>query len=97
MLALRRSGDRVLFSVRVAPRSSAVAIGGERDGALLVHVTAPPADGKANDAVIRAVARALDLGPSEVRLLRGSAARTKVLSAPAAAAAALLRLASERG
>jgi uncharacterized protein (TIGR00251 family) len=85
VLALTRSGDRILFTVRVAPRAASGVIAGERDGALVVRVTAPPAEGRANDAVIRIVAKALDLPPSAVRLVRGAKARTKLLSVPAAA------------
>jgi uncharacterized protein (TIGR00251 family) len=85
VLALTRSGDRILFTVRVAPRAASGVIAGERDGALVVRVTAPPAEGRANEAVIRIVAKALDLPPSAVRLVRGAKARTKVLSVPAAA------------
>jgi len=83
MLALTRSGARILFSVRVAPRAASSVIGGVRDGVLVVRVTAPPAEGAANEAVIRVLAKALDLPPSEVRLVRGARARTKVLSVPA--------------
>jgi uncharacterized protein (TIGR00251 family) len=92
VLALTRSGDRILFTVRVAPRAASGVIAGERDGALVVRVTAPPAEGRANDAVIRIVAKALDLPPSAVRLVRGAKARTKVLSVPAAAAERLAGL-----
>jgi uncharacterized protein (TIGR00251 family) len=92
MLALRRSGDRVLVTVRVAPRAAADLVGGERDGALLVRVTAAPADGKANAAVVRILAKALGVPPSEVRLVRGASARTKVLSLPASAEGTLRRL-----
>lgn len=95
MLALRRSGDHVLVTVRVVPRASSNAVGGERDGALLVRVTAAPADGKANAAVIRFLAKALDVAPSEVRLVRGATARTKVLSLPAGTEAALRRVAAQ--
>lgn len=92
MLAVVRSGDRILFRVRVAPRAASSLIDGERDGALVVRVTAPPAEGAANEAVIRILARALDLPPSAVRLVRGSRGRTKVLSVPAAAEHRLLGL-----
>lgn len=94
MLALRRSGERLLVRVRVGPRASSDAVGGERDGALLVRVMAAPADGKANAAVVRVVAKALDVAPSEVLLVRGATARTKVLSIPAGAEATLRRLAA---
>ncbi|HEY3218594.1 MAG TPA: DUF167 domain-containing protein [Candidatus Limnocylindria bacterium] len=92
MLALRRSGDRILFTVRVAPRAASGLIAGERAGALVVRVTAPPAEGRANVAVIRIVAKALDVPPSEVRLVRGANARTKVLSVPAGAESRLAGL-----
>ena len=96
MLALRHSGDRVLVTIRVGPRAASNLVGGERDGALLVRVTAAPVDGKANAAVLRILATALDVPPSEVRLVRGSTARTKVLSVPAGTADALRRLAEGR-
>lgn len=92
MLALRRDGDRVLVTVRVGPRASTNAVGGEREGALLVRVTAAPADGKANAAVIRALAKALDVPPSEVQLVRGATARTKVVSLAMGTESALRRL-----
>lgn len=93
MLAVRRDGERVSFTVRVTPRASANAVGGERDGALLVRVTAPPVEGKANDAVVELLAGALGLPRSAVRLERGAAARSKRVSVPLGAEAALQRLA----
>jgi uncharacterized protein (TIGR00251 family) len=93
MLAVRRDGERVSFQVRVTPRASANAVGGERDGALLVRVTAPPVEGKANDAVVELLAEALDLPRSAVHVERGAAARTKRVSVPRGAEAALRRLA----
>ena len=89
MLALRRSGDRVTFSVRVTPRAAANAVAGERDGVLLVRVTASPVDGKANDAVASVLARALDIARGDLRIERGAGARTKLVSVPAAAATRL--------
>lgn len=93
MLALRRSGDRILVTVLVAPRAAVDLAGGERAGALLVRVTAAPADGKANAAVVRALAKALAVPPSEVLLVRGATARTKLLSLPASTEPVLRRLA----
>jgi hypothetical protein len=94
MLALRRAGDRVSFAVRVTPRASARGVGGERDGALLVRVTAPPAEGKANAAVVAILAEALGVPRSAVVIERGQTGRTKRVSVPKAAEAALARLAS---
>ena len=52
---------------------------GERAGALVVRVTAPPAEGRANDAVVRLVARAAGVAPSRVALIRGATGRDKLL------------------
>jgi uncharacterized protein len=46
---------------------------------VLVRVTAPPVDGKANDALCRLVARAAGIPPSKVTVIRGHTARDKVL------------------
>lgn len=91
MLALRRAGGRITFTVRVTPRASRSAIAGERDGVLLVRVTAPPAEGAANAAVVRLLARALDVPASDVRIERGAAARTKLVSVREAAEQRLAR------
>jgi uncharacterized protein (TIGR00251 family) len=93
VLALRRDGERVSLTVRVTPRASASAIAGVRDGVLLVRVTAPPVEGKANDAVVALLAKALGVPLGAVRVERGAAARTKRVSIPSSAQAALERLA----
>lgn len=92
MVALRESGDRLVLAVRVTPRASRDAIGGEHLGALVVRVTAAPAEGAANAAVTRLLARALDVAPSEVRIEHGATSRTKTVSVPAAARERLLRM-----
>lgn len=47
------------------------------DGAVQVRVTAPPADGAANEAVLKLLAAALDRPRRDLTLLRGAAARIK--------------------
>jgi len=92
MLSLRHDGERISFTLRVTPRASANVVGGERDGALLVRVSAPPVEGKANDGVVALLAKALGLPKSAVRVERGSATRTKRVSVPRRAEAALRQL-----
>lgn len=65
--------------VRVTPRAGRNEIAGERDGVLLVRVTAPPEGGRANMAVCRLIARALRIAPSRVKVARGAGSRDKVL------------------
>ncbi len=93
MLAVRRASERVSFTIRVTPRASANAVGGERDGALLVRVTAPAVEGRANQAVVELLAETLDVPRSAIHVERGAAARTKRVSMPRGAEAALHRLA----
>jgi uncharacterized protein (TIGR00251 family) len=92
MLAVRREGERLVFTIRVIPRASANAVTGERDGVLLVRVTAPALEGKANDAVVALLAKALGTPRGAVRLVRGGSSRTKRISVPRNAEAALDRL-----
>jgi uncharacterized protein (TIGR00251 family) len=92
MLAVRRDGERLLFTIRVTARASANAVAGERDGLLLVRVTAPALEGKANDAVVAVLAKALGTPRGAVQVVRGATSRTKRISVPRNAEAALDRL-----
>jgi uncharacterized protein (TIGR00251 family) len=67
----------VIFSVRVQPRASRDAVGGEWQGALKVRLTAPPVDDKANEALRRLLAARLNVPLSAVTILSGSRNRTK--------------------
>ncbi|HZG32780.1 MAG TPA: DUF167 domain-containing protein [Sphingopyxis sp.] len=64
--------------MRVTPgaRRDAVAIEGD---AVQLRVTAPPADGAANEAVLRLLAAALDRPRRDLTLLRGASARIKLI------------------
>ncbi len=65
--------------VRVIPRAKRTQVGGERNGRLLVRVAAPPVDGKANAAVIAALATALGVPKRDVAIVRGESSRDKVV------------------
>jgi uncharacterized protein len=68
------------FAVRLTPRAGADRIDGVRDGELVVRVTAPPADGAANAALVRLVATELDVPRSSLRLLAGATSRHKLVA-----------------
>ena len=71
------------LSVRVTPRASRDAVEGfDADGTLRVRVTAAPADGAANAAVAKLLARALDLPGRDIVLVSGATARQKVFEIP---------------
>jgi uncharacterized protein YggU (UPF0235/DUF167 family) len=65
--------------VRVTPRAGRNEVAGEREGVLLVRVTAPPEGGRANAAACKVVARALGIAPSRVTVARGAGSRQKSL------------------
>jgi uncharacterized protein YggU (UPF0235/DUF167 family) len=79
--------------LRVKPGARKTAILGVRAGALELSVTAAPEKGKANKAVLRPLAHALDLAPSTLELVSGLGSRDKTVFVPAPATTVLERLA----
>lgn len=67
------------IAVRLQPRARANEILGERAGVLVVRVTAPPLEGRANDALCRLIAKRAGVGVRSVAVVRGAGAREKVL------------------
>jgi uncharacterized protein (TIGR00251 family) len=65
--------------VRLQPRARRDEVVGERAGAVVIRVTAPPVDGKANAALCVFVARAAGVAPSRVAVVRGHTSRDKVV------------------
>ena len=79
MYDIRDADGGATLRVRVSPRASRDGLAGEREGALVVRVTAAPVDGGANDALTRLLARALRVPASAIEVRRGAAAREKLL------------------
>ena len=67
------------LAVRVQPKAKRNAVLGERAGALRVSVTAPPEDGRANDAVLALLRDHFKLSRSQLALLSGQTNRNKVI------------------
>lgn len=75
------------IAIRVTPRSAKPGIGGWRAGAdgreeLEVRVAEAPADGAANDAVVKLLAKAFGLSRSEVSIVAGHSSRHKRVGVP---------------
>ncbi|HSD28274.1 MAG TPA: DUF167 domain-containing protein [Vicinamibacteria bacterium] len=79
-LDLRETSAGLTLRVRVQPRASRDALSGERQGALVVRLTAPPVEGAANEALARFLGKALGVAPSAVRVVNGATSRNKVVS-----------------
>jgi uncharacterized protein (TIGR00251 family) len=67
------------LAIRVQPRAKRTEVAGERAGAVVIRVSAPPVDGKANEAVCRLIAERLGVPKSAVRIVRGESSRDKVV------------------
>jgi uncharacterized protein len=85
--------------VRVSPGAHATKVGGRYGNSeppvLLIRVTAPAVDGRANAATIEALAQALDRPRRSVRIVAGEHTRTKILEVEAADPGAIEALLSK--
>ena len=69
----------IILKVYLQPRSSKnEVVGPYRDG-IKVKVNAPPVEGKANEALIRFLAREFGISPSCIEIIRGLHSREKTL------------------
>jgi uncharacterized protein YggU (UPF0235/DUF167 family) len=76
-------------TIRVSPGSSRPGVGGLHGDALVVRVAARAVDGQATAAALAALAEALGLRRSDVRLVTGAASRTKIVDVPDTSAGAV--------
>jgi uncharacterized protein (TIGR00251 family) len=79
MIAFYDGSTGVTFAVKVHPRAKKNAITGEVGDALKLALTAPPVDGKANEACIEFFAKLLNLPRSSVTIAAGQNSRNKVI------------------
>jgi uncharacterized protein YggU (UPF0235/DUF167 family) len=98
----RAAAGGVTVSLLVTPRARRNAVDGiaaDADGGavLKVAVTAAPEDGKANDAVITLLASSWHLPKGRFRVMRGAAARRKVLHVAGDPAALIGRMSAADG
>jgi uncharacterized protein (TIGR00251 family) len=69
------------LAIRVTPRASHNEIVEIlSDGTVRIRLTAPPVEGKANDALIEFLSNILDVSPSRIEIVAGVAGRDKLVS-----------------
>lgn len=76
---MRVDGDHLILSVRVTPRAARNAIAAD-DSRLLIRLTAPPADGAANVALLALLAERLKLPKRALTIVRGATSREKLVA-----------------
>ena len=84
----------MILRVRVQPRAKKNALAGQIEEEWKLLLTAPPIEGRANQACIEFFARGLGIPRSRVRLLSGEKSRHKVLELDGISEEEFLRFAS---
>ena len=79
MIPIQESAKGISFAIKVHPRARRNAITGMVGGALKLALTAPPVDGKANQAVIEFFADLFAIPRSSVTIASGETSRNKVV------------------
>ncbi|MBP8951174.1 MAG: DUF167 domain-containing protein [Armatimonadetes bacterium] len=65
--------------LRVIPRARKDEIAGERDGAVVVRLQAPPVEGAANKALLKFLAKQLGVRPGDLTIASGAQSRDKIV------------------
>ena len=91
MISVRDTPAGGTFAVKVHPRAKKNAITGELGEALKLSLTAPPVDGRANEACIEFFANLLDVPRSSVTIASGETGRNKVMRVTGISAGAVRR------
>ena len=79
MFPVKETATGVTFAIRVQPRARKNAIKGTAGDAIKLAVTAPPVEGKANQAVIEFFADFFAIPRSSVSIASGETSRNKVV------------------
>jgi uncharacterized protein len=77
VIPIKDTGNGATFSVKIHPRARKNAITGEVGDALKISLTAPPIEGRANDACIQFFADLLKLPRSSITIAAGQTSRNK--------------------
>jgi uncharacterized protein (TIGR00251 family) len=79
MIPIHESAKGIAFAVKVHPRARKNAITGTVGNALKLALTAPPVEGRANQAVIEFFAELFAIPRSSVTIASGETSRNKVV------------------
>jgi uncharacterized protein (TIGR00251 family) len=79
VIPIRDTDRGATFAIRVQPRATRNAIAGEMGDALKLALTAPPVEGKANEACVEFLANLLKVPRSSVTIASGESSRNKVI------------------
>lgn len=95
-ITITAHAEGATIAVRAQPGAKKNAVLGEHNGSLKVAVTAPPEDGRANEALAEVLRNWLGLKRSQVELASGKTNRNKVFLIRGVSAEELIPLVSAR-
>lgn len=78
-VCLNETADGITFAVRAQPRARRNALAGVKGDALKICVTAPPEDGRANDAIIELLAETIGVKRRQIEIISGATNRDKIV------------------
>ena len=76
----RRHGDVVTLNLHVQPGAKRSEISGLHGEALKIKLAAPPIEGRANEALLKFIAKLFDVPACQIALKLGGQSRHKVIS-----------------
>lgn len=76
----RRRDDVITLTLHVQPGAKRSEIAGLHGGALKIKLAAPPVEGRANEALLKFVAKTFEVPLRNVELLQGTQSRHKVVA-----------------
>ena len=80
MIPIRETETGAVFRIRVVPRASRCEAAGFQDDAWKLRITAPPVEGKANEACAALLAELLGVKKGQVAIIAGHTSRTKTVA-----------------
>ena len=69
-----------IIQVKVKPNSSQQKIIEAEDGSLTIYLQSPPVDGKANQELIKLLAKKYDVPKSQITIKSGLSSKTKLIA-----------------
>lgn len=71
-----------LIHIKIIPNAKANEVAGKEGGAWKIKISAPPVEGRANQALTRFLAETLDVAPSLIEIVKGGTSKNKTIKIP---------------
>lgn len=72
----------VILQVKVKPNSKLQSMVKDQEGTYIIHLKSPPVDGKANQELIKVLAKQFNIPKSQVTIKSGLSSKNKLIELP---------------